>query len=53
MAQYHDMRFAATRPDGTEVWEDALYANRSYGNSGSQFLLGEPRAVELSWHGNF
>jgi iron complex outermembrane receptor protein len=32
---------------------DALYANRSYGNSGSQFLLGEPRAVELSWHGNF
>jgi predicted dehydrogenase len=30
MAQYHDMRFAATRPDGTEVWEDALYANRAY-----------------------
>ena len=32
---------------------DALYANRSYGNNGSQFLLGEPRAVELSWHGSF
>jgi len=30
MAQYHDMRYAATRPDGTEVWEDALYANRAY-----------------------
>lgn len=30
MAQYHDMRFATTRPDGTEVWEDALYANRAY-----------------------
>lgn len=32
---------------------DEVYANRSYGNSGSQFLLGEPRAVELSWHGSF
>ena len=30
MAQYHDMRYAATREDGTEVWEDALYANRAY-----------------------
>ncbi len=30
LAQYHDMRYAATRPDGTEVWEDALYANRAY-----------------------
>lgn len=32
---------------------DEVYANRSYGNNGSQFLLGEPRAVELSWHGSF
>lgn len=30
MAQYHDMRYASTRPDGTEVWEDALYSNRAY-----------------------
>ena len=30
MAQYHDMRYATTREDGTEVWEDALYANRAY-----------------------
>ena len=30
LAQYHDMRYATTRPDGTEVWEDALYANRAY-----------------------
>lgn len=32
---------------------DEVYANRSYGTNGSQFLLGEPRAVELSWHGSF
>jgi predicted dehydrogenase len=24
------MRYASTRPDGTEVWEDALYAQRAY-----------------------
>lgn len=30
MAQYHDMRYASTRPDGTEVWEDSLYAQRAY-----------------------
>lgn len=30
MAQYQDMRYAATREDGAEVWEDALYANRAY-----------------------
>jgi hypothetical protein len=24
------MRYAATRPDGTEVWEDALYSKRAY-----------------------
>ncbi len=30
MAQYHDMRYFATRPDGTEVREDALYAGRAY-----------------------
>jgi predicted dehydrogenase len=30
LAQYHDMRYASTRSDGTEVWEDALYANRAY-----------------------
>ncbi len=30
LAQYHDMRYASTRPDGTEVWEDALYAQRAY-----------------------
>jgi predicted dehydrogenase len=30
LAQYHDMRYASTRPDGTEVWEDALYAKRAY-----------------------
>lgn len=27
-AQYHDMRFAYTRPDGTEVTEDMLYSKR-------------------------
>lgn len=30
MAQYHDMRYATTREDGTEVWEDTLYAKRAY-----------------------
>jgi predicted dehydrogenase len=30
MAQYHDMRYYATRPDGTEVIEDPLYARRAY-----------------------
>jgi len=30
MAQYHDMRYYATRADGTEVIEDALYARRAY-----------------------
>jgi predicted dehydrogenase len=30
MAQYHDMRFWYTRPDGTEVKEDMLYAQRGY-----------------------
>jgi len=30
MAQYHDMRYYATRSDGTEVIEDALYAHRAY-----------------------
>jgi predicted dehydrogenase len=30
LAQYHDMRFLYTRPDGTEVCEDALYAQRAY-----------------------
>lgn len=31
---------------------DKLYANRSYG-SGGQFMLGEPRAAEISWHATF
>lgn len=30
MAQYHDMRYFYTLPDGTEVKEDALYAKRAY-----------------------
>jgi predicted dehydrogenase len=30
LAQYHDMRYRATRPDGTEVLEDSLYAMRAY-----------------------
>jgi predicted dehydrogenase len=30
MAQYHDMRYYATRSDGTEVIEDPLYAKRGY-----------------------
>ena len=29
-AQYHDMRFSYTRPDGTEVTEDMLYSLRGY-----------------------
>lgn len=29
-AQYHDMRYAYTLPDGTEVREDMLYARRGY-----------------------
>lgn len=30
MAQYHDMRYVRTAPDGTEVSEDHLYAGRHY-----------------------
>jgi len=30
LAQYHDMRYAHTAPDGTEVLEDMLYARRAY-----------------------
>lgn len=30
LAQYHDMRHLYTRPDGTEVCEDMLYAQRGY-----------------------
>jgi predicted dehydrogenase len=30
MAQYHDMRYYATRPDGSELIEDPLYAKRAY-----------------------
>lgn len=30
LAQYHDMRYAECGEDGTEHWEDALYARRSY-----------------------
>ena len=30
LAQYHDMRFSFTRPDGTEVTEDMLYSRRGY-----------------------
>ena len=29
-AQYHDMRYRHTAPDGTEVLEDSLYARRRY-----------------------
>ncbi|MFN8378992.1 MAG: Gfo/Idh/MocA family oxidoreductase [Anaerolineae bacterium] len=29
-AQYHDMRYSYTRPDGTEVTEDMLYSRRGY-----------------------
>ncbi|MBK8336581.1 MAG: TonB-dependent siderophore receptor [Sterolibacteriaceae bacterium] len=32
---------------------DEVYANRSYGTNGSQFILGEPRAVELSYSARF
>lgn len=31
---------------------DKLYADRTY-NSGNQFMLGEPRAAELSWSAKF
>jgi predicted dehydrogenase len=30
LAQYHDMRYLHTAPDGTEIVEDALYARRAY-----------------------
>jgi predicted dehydrogenase len=30
MAQYHDMRYYHTAPDGTEVKEDMLYSRRTY-----------------------
>jgi predicted dehydrogenase len=30
LAQYHDMRYLHTSPDGTEVGEDYLYAGRHY-----------------------
>jgi predicted dehydrogenase len=30
LAQYHDMRYIHTAPDGTEVKEDMLYSRRSY-----------------------
>ena len=30
MAQYHDMRYLHTTPDGTEVQEDMLYSRRSF-----------------------
>ena len=30
LAQYHDMRYRHTAPDGTEVLEDSLYAKRAY-----------------------
>lgn len=30
LAQYHDMRYLHTQPDGTEVKEDMLYAYRAY-----------------------
>ena len=30
LAQYHDMRYVHTAPDGTEVTEDHLYAGRHY-----------------------
>ena len=30
LAQYHDMRYAYTRPDGAEVTEDFLYNRRAY-----------------------
>jgi predicted dehydrogenase len=29
-AQYHDMRYRHTAPDGTEILEDSLYARRAY-----------------------
>lgn len=30
LGQYHDMRYAYTKADGTEVWEDMLYHKRAY-----------------------
>ena len=30
MAQYHDMRYLHTAPDGTEIKEDMLYSKRAY-----------------------
>ena len=30
LAQYHDMRYVHTAPDGTELTEDHLYAGRHY-----------------------
>jgi hypothetical protein len=30
MAQYHDMRYLHTAPDGAEVTQDALYQRRGY-----------------------
>jgi predicted dehydrogenase len=30
MAQYHEMRYLHTAPDGTEIAEDALYSRRGY-----------------------
>jgi predicted dehydrogenase len=30
MAQYHDMRYLHTAPDGTEITEDALYSRRGH-----------------------
>jgi len=30
MAQYHDMRYYHTAPDGAEIKEDLLYSRRSY-----------------------
>jgi predicted dehydrogenase len=30
MAQYHDMRYFHTAPDGTEIQEDMLYTKRAY-----------------------
>lgn len=32
---------------------DEVYANRSYGTNGSQFILGEPRSFEVSYSARF
>jgi hypothetical protein len=32
---------------------DAVYATRSYGSNGSQFVLGEPRSYEIAWRARF